>query len=121
MKVLLLAIGLCMASAVGARTMDGNDLQSGCRVVGRDIGVTAQQGIDGGRCMGLVISLLQAGVYGLLKERWMFCAPEGVTDGQAMKVVLRFLDNHPERLHQPALTLAVVALQEAWPCPKEGR
>ncbi len=116
MKILVLMIGLwlCMQTPAVA---NGSELQRICRSVPSGIVVrTIQEGIDGGRCAGFLLSLLEASANEVLKEPWDFCVPQGAGDQQAAKVVC--LDNHPERLHQPAFTLAVVALQEAWPCPK---
>ena len=45
------------------------------------------------------------------------CAPaEGLTTGQAVRVVLKYLNLHPETLHKSAQLLVVVALREAFPC-----
>ena len=45
------------------------------------------------------------------------CLPKGgVTNGQAARVVLRYLRDHPEQLHEKASFLAVLALRDAFPC-----
>lgn len=45
------------------------------------------------------------------------CLPTGVTIAQETEVFLKYLDNHPERLHAPASVLAIGAWLDAWPCP----
>jgi len=43
--------------------------------------------------------------------------PKGVTVGQNLKVITRYLEDHPAELHQPFILLAVRALNESFPCP----
>lgn len=51
-----------------------------------------------------------------------FCAPEPVTYLQYVAVVVKFLRDHPERLHESRQLLVQVALREAFPCrPKQLR
>lgn len=40
--------------------------------------------------------------------------PVGVTWGQRIKIIEKFLRDHPEKLHEPAYTLVVQALSEAF-------
>jgi hypothetical protein len=48
-------------------------------------------------------------------RRW-FCLPKGVTIYQVASVVRKFLQDHPERLHERAAILTGVALLRAFPC-----
>jgi hypothetical protein len=43
-------------------------------------------------------------------------APNGVTIGQEVKVVVAYIDARPARLHEPFEQLALQALLTAWPC-----
>lgn len=48
------------------------------------------------------------------------CIPEGVTStGQIALVLVKYLRDHPERLHESRGLLAFKALEAAFPCPKE--
>lgn len=51
------------------------------------------------------------------------CLPEnGVSNSQAARIVVRFLQANPEQLHQAAVINAILALDSAFPCPKtKGR
>jgi len=51
-----------------------------------------------------------------LRPEIAFCPPPGATNEQAIRVVIRDLEAHPEQLHLDFVTLAVVALHGAWPC-----
>jgi hypothetical protein len=43
--------------------------------------------------------------------------PEGATGEQMVRVVTKWLENHPARLHEPAWRLIFLAFQEAFLCP----
>src|SRR5262245_18516067 len=44
------------------------------------------------------------------------CSPDGVTSGQAVRVVLAYIERRPQRMHENFKSLAIEALHEAWPC-----
>jgi hypothetical protein len=44
------------------------------------------------------------------------CLPPQATDGQAIQVVIQYIDARPARLHENFTLLAIEALQHAWPC-----
>ena len=44
------------------------------------------------------------------------CRPEGVTSGQLRDVVVKYVEDHPEKRHEPVWLLAIVAMRSAWPC-----
>lgn len=44
------------------------------------------------------------------------CMPDGVTIGQLVRVVTKHLEEHPEKLHFGAASLATNAYLEAFPC-----
>jgi hypothetical protein len=45
-----------------------------------------------------------------------FCIPDDVTLGQRVAVVVKYIDQHPEEMHQSFAYLAYRASEEAWPC-----
>ena len=47
-----------------------------------------------------------------------FCLPEEAETGQLVKVVLKYIHNHPELAHQRTAALIVKALREAYSCKK---
>lgn len=49
---------------------------------------------------------------------WRACIPDGVTRGQLRDIMVKFLDDHPEKLHHSAASLAARAYEEVFPCPK---
>ena len=46
----------------------------------------------------------------------LFCLPEGNSLGQNMLVVMKWLKDHPERLHEDARIAIVLALENAFSC-----
>jgi hypothetical protein len=44
------------------------------------------------------------------------CVPKDVTNGQSLRVVVAYLEKHPELTHKDFAGLAWIALSEAWPC-----
>jgi hypothetical protein len=70
-----------------------------------------------GSCFGQIQTLYMLGSANALWPNARFCTPEGSTMNQARKVVIKYIDDRPERLHEPFLVLAIEALRKAWPCP----
>jgi len=76
-----------------------------------------------GRCAGLVQGI--ADTLALVKGADSYkltplCVdrPKGANADQAIKVVTRYGDAHPDQLHAPFAVIAALALTEAWPCRK---
>jgi hypothetical protein len=65
-----------------------------------------------GLCAGLVVGL------GLGAGGNRFCQPKGVTNSQAVAVVVKYIEARPERMHEPFGDLAIEALTAAWPCKR---
>ena len=49
-----------------------------------------------------------------------YCIPQGVNWKPLAKIVVDFLEKHPELLHQPQEALTTMALSEAFPCREEA-
>lgn len=107
--VILLAALLMSSIAAHAGFRTGNDVLAGCQ---------SDRAIEQMYCVGYV-----DGVVGTLviaaasyKVPRLVCVPDGVTTGQTVKVVERFLEAHPEELHKDARFLVYWALIDTWPC-----
>ncbi len=70
--------------------------------------MTVDESFLAGACHGMVRGLLSAdpGI----------CAPNGSTQGQAVRVVVQYIDARPARQHENFVDLATEALRSAWPC-----
>jgi hypothetical protein len=67
-----------------------------------------------GFCNGFVWAVFHLGSD--LAEPSRFCPPDEANLKQAELVLLKYLNEHPERTHEDAVTLAVHAFKAAWPC-----
>jgi len=56
------------------------------------------------------------GVWATASELGRVCSPPQATVGQAVLVVMRFINARPARMHEPFSFLALEALTTAWPC-----
>ena len=70
-------------------------------------------------CMGYVTALFQKNnfdtdVYQLRQD---YCIPDHVTRAQTLRVILKYLNDHPEELHAPAYVVARNSLVVSFPCP----
>ena len=63
-------------------------------------------------CAGMVWGVLD--IAGIAK--WV-CAPSTSTVGQAVRVVVQYIDARPARMHERFTFLALEALRGGWPCP----
>jgi len=48
-----------------------------------------------------------------------YCFPKGVTNGQTAKIVIKYLNDHPQDLQYSAGSLIVAAFTDAFPCSVE--
>jgi hypothetical protein len=69
-----------------------------------------------GRCEGLIEALRWVG--SSIEGSNRFCPPEPSPIGQSLRVVILYMEQHPEQLHLDFKELALRALKQAWPCPK---
>jgi hypothetical protein len=68
-----------------------------------------------GECTGIIKTL---GFLGrVLPDPVKNCVPDNVVPGQGVRVVVKYMEAHPEKLHLNFTELAMSALAETWPCP----
>lgn len=104
-----LSIGLSVAPAAGQNVNTGTHLRPHCKAwEGGDYNVMS------GICAGMAAAIVS--LASDLSPRVRACPPNGVTPDQAVIVVNRFFEAHPELLHLQSSGLMVDAIREAWPC-----
>jgi hypothetical protein len=94
---------------------DGNELLSQCKEAvkvgeGRVTGVNY---FDAGYCLGVIMTV------NFMWGDTSFCIPAKVTNDQEVRVVVKFLNDHPEQLHISEFLLVNGALVNVWPCKKK--
>jgi hypothetical protein len=115
--------------AFGEMKSDGNELLSNCKafidLASLDSKIKSNDLITiqgSGKCVGLLqgVSKMNRWYEIYLKnqthENPLFCIPDGVTLGQKTLVVIKYLTEYPELLHEPDTVLIIKAFMQAFPC-----
>ena len=100
-----LIVALCIASALISPAMAANtaaELAEMC-----EDGASQNVGFCAGYAEGLAETLQATG---------QTCPPKEATLEQALKVIKKYVADHPESHHLPAVLMAVQAVKEAFPC-----
>jgi Rap1a immunity proteins len=110
---LLLSL-VAVSSRAQSNTSDGNYLLGSCQISVRNMdGIgdhSAGEAWRDGFCSGIVLGILYASP--------LVCQDPNVTLGQGIRVVDKYLRDHPEKLHLTGLQLAREALSQAFPCKR---
>ena len=119
--LLIITAALFIVSPVMAGT--GNDLFNKCSEIIKLINKEDASSVSftkAEHCYGLLIGTVET--HELLSKRNnsenFFCLSSGVTNNQAIMVIVKYLKEHPEILHRSASTLILLALQKNFPCPE---
>ena len=102
----LVSVSAGVSAQEGRSWVSGNELKEFCH---------SEYAYGQGICIGYAMATASAATRGSLRV----CIPSGqVTRGQLQDIMVKYLDDHPATLHDPAPVLAFVAFYEAFPCPK---
>lgn len=121
MKAWIGTVALSGVLASGsAMAIDGNDLLSACQATIKfSEGDKRVSGVDVGQCTGIAegvegtVMVLNDSLPANLKT----CYPEaGTTNIQKARIVVKYLQEHPDQLHLPASALTLIAYKNAFPC-----
>lgn len=106
----------------GATEFDGNALLLQCQDAVNAVDTNqAVNNISIGLCLGLVAGVRDTmHVYNKLSttvpEALRACFPDKVTNEQSAQIVVKYLQDNPEKLNASYLPLVVAALSDAYPC-----
>ncbi|MBR0694458.1 Rap1a/Tai family immunity protein [Bradyrhizobium lablabi] len=117
MRVYIIVVSLALlvtGQANGTVVDTGADAQKFCELLVNGSFKDNGEARSAGACEGMI-------------ETAMFFAPNLPSDvracppalgsiSESAKVLLRYLDQNPDRLDQPGITLAFEAFRDAWPC-----
>ena len=103
----------CGAVLADPDRTSANYVMSGCRTyVGNgasaetDLPLMVGMAMDMAKCGGLIEGLSYAAP---------ICKPNYVTNDQMVRVVVKYIDDRPARMHEDFMLLALEALRAAWP------
>jgi len=126
-SILLFIVLLGTGISVSAETT-GNDVLKHCQTAIRfsdNNGAPTGEHFESGWCIGWVNSVLQLTK---LHNEWtdftkqkptllQFCVPtSGIPIIQAVRIVVKYLKDHPEQLHEDGMGLTIAALKDSFPC-----
>lgn len=125
MKTWLAAFSLAttlIGGASQAEPHDGNNLLKACRLVvkvsdGEQI--LSNQQLVAGYCIGLLEGVRSALTIhkDQLEPVYRICFPyNGITNEQAARIVVKYLDSHPELLNEDPSLLTVYAYRDVYFC-----
>jgi hypothetical protein len=103
--VLVQSFGGAASSAPPDRS--ANYYLPGCRAITTN-SQSVNQLFAQGECIGIIEAVASMGP---------LCVPAGITFRQMTAVVVRWLDQHPERWNEDFMWLALDAMYAAWPWP----
>jgi hypothetical protein len=94
----------------------GNDLLSSCQdwENWEDPNITSRQQFRYGICIANITAAINGMFY--VDTQKQFCPPETAIGGQFTRVVIRYLKENPQRLHEYYVPLILSAMKEAFPC-----
>lgn len=122
MKKLMMAIvlaGMLGSGAVMAKGADGNELLTQCQSYIKLIDDEKNySSVNAGACGGFVQGVDSTVQFysEVLKKDEKYCTPDGVTNTQIVRVVVKFLKDNPQILNKNKTSLVWMALMDAYPC-----
>ncbi|RWO19069.1 Rap1a/Tai family immunity protein [Mesorhizobium sp.] len=123
----IIAVAVVLVSSQASKAAEGTQLLGACReLVGglhsnnqtKD-GINVPNTFTSGLCMGsmeMLQALSQLRFQGESRPALALCVPTEVRTTQYARIVVKYLDAHPEELHQDGSYLAYMALNSAFPC-----
>ena len=107
-----------------ASLTNGNDLLEKCKDVFSEsaltVAPTVTESMNAGYCIGYFAGVTETETFwsevepaGKIKH---YCFPEGVTQGEVYRIVKKWLDSNPDKLHFAAETIIHNALVSSFPC-----
>jgi Rap1a immunity proteins len=103
-------IGMASATVVDA----GTDAQRSCELLVQGSFRDNGEARSAGSCEGMIETTMLFSPN--LPADVRACPPAQGSVLQSAKVLLRYIDNNPDRLSEPGITLAIEAFRDAWPC-----
>jgi hypothetical protein len=116
-------IALVALSVAAATTAEAQiPIMRGCRSLGSDSTIDdPTDSFLAGICAGTIDALAyEASMLKLSSapapHAEVFCIPKETKIDQQIRVVVKYIEARPERMHERFALLALLALIEAWPC-----
>jgi Rap1a immunity proteins len=105
---------LVIGTASGTVVDTGADAQKYCELLVEGSFHDDGEARSAGACEGMIETAMSFSPN--LPSDVRACPPAQGSVLESAKVLLRYLDQNPDRLEVPGLTLAIEAFRDAWPC-----
>ncbi|PYY69969.1 hypothetical protein CRX42_13770 [Pseudomonas jessenii] len=114
-------VGILGSGAVSAAeaSYDGNELLGQCQQYIKAADKERNYDpIAAGLCLGFIHGVDETVTYlrGDLAKDAKFCTPKDITNGQVVRIVVKYLKDNPKLLHKSRGALVWLALNDAYPC-----
>jgi hypothetical protein len=112
---------LCVNSGAVAQPVEedtsANPVFLGCKAFAEDRATIARLVSAANYCSGIVHGLVYVG--NVLPPEWQSCPPPTSDARQLARVVVKYIEDRPERMHEDFRTLVLEAFHNAWPCKSD--
>ncbi|MBR0736109.1 hypothetical protein JQ581_04150 [Bradyrhizobium liaoningense] len=108
--LILAIIGKASATVVDK----GTDAQKSCELLVKNSLRNQDEARSAGACEGMIETAMLFSPN--LPADVRACPPAQGSPLQSAKVFLQYLDNNPDRVNEPGITVAIEAFRDAWPC-----
>lgn len=110
-KLIFIPVALmCVVSQARAED-SGNSMIDACKEV-----LTQSAGSRGAYCLGQMTMLGM--IWPFIDKEFEFCPPTNATPLQAVRIVVKYMDDHPSELDRRFSFIALHSLRTGWPCKK---
>lgn len=121
--LLVLMLGLMLEPADVDPRASGSSLLFMCekceRHMGSAVPIPTDDVVAVARCAEYIRGFVDATKAHYEMASTRICLPERFEYDQMVRVVVKFLRDHPEDLHHPRVALRYAALHAAFPCPEK--
>jgi hypothetical protein len=116
----------CNLAIFASHLVDGEQLVTQCKMYvqitdGSLQSPTKSNFVNAGKCIAYVQAVVDTyqnlRQSPLIPKRALFCVPDEITGDEAVRITVKYLDDHPEDLHYAASSDVWTALHKAFPCP----
>ena len=113
--IIVAGLALSVVGKASATVVDkGTDAQKSCELLVQGSFRDQGEARSAGSCEGMIETAMLFSPN--LPAGMRACPPAQGSVLQSAKVLLRYLNNNPDRVSEPGLTVAIEAFRDAWPC-----
>jgi hypothetical protein len=111
---------VCPAIAFGVHYSDGNHLQEVCNEAIKLFDSRDEADVfNAGNCFGYIRAANDMYEVLVNSSNRTICIPSGIRAKQLIRIVDKYLEEHPEKLHNVGSLLVYESFQESFPCSEQ--